>query len=177
VPQAQARRVARALGLGALFACATLAAACSRSSTPKPDPDGAAAAAAAFERDAAADADADAALKLTVAECDSLRSEALRELEAVRSQHLSCVGDAECFFVNDSACTEGLSLAPISRSGEGAHRVAAERVGLSICKRWRDGDCPRTTPQPVGTVAPVAPVCELGRCTTRRPPEPASHDR
>ena len=101
---------------------------------------------------------------LSAAECESLLAAANTDVSAkLAAADRGCKTDDDCFLTK-GGCVGGCGGPAIAKRGATAY--VAEHASIDVaCKKWWDGDCMTTTPQPVPSCAPIRAQCKGGQCT------------
>lgn len=92
-------------------------------------------------------------------------------MAAVASADHACAKDEDCVLAGGPGCIATCGAPAIAATGKAAYD-AALRPAAEKCRAWTDGDCARTTPQPIPTCPAYWPRCTNGSCTTGAPPPP-----
>lgn len=106
---------------------------------------------------------------LPAAECDALRSSANRDQEAaLRNADRACKTDDDCT-LSVGGCVGGCGGPAVAKRGEAAYKAEHAKIDAT-CKKWWEGDCMSTTPQPIPSCAPIRARCVGGQCTAAAGP-------
>lgn len=97
--------------------------------------------------------------------CEERRESASLRVEAERVKHLECTQDSDCTIIDPSTQCGGRCPQPVLMNGLEPTRAVIEDVNETICKDYAAQGCPFATPG----CAPIAAVCDAGRCTGTTP--------